>query len=367
VSLLDSHENDAVRELNALLASIGLIGAPQRVYVELLVRGPASFQSLLKRTRAAPEDVEGALQLLQRLFLVQRQVFRDNQRFYASHPRIAWRWQELEMVWSEGLTLSSVEFSPALLDVADEKRRRLMPKLRDASMRVFHPGFHTSVTIPRGRAYPDDDEYAYACAEAIILAERRIVALQKPPFLPHLALFWSAILDRRKAGIPYTRCATLEEVQRHGCAIVSRDMDELGIDLVVQPSSRIWRSLYLIDDRILLVRDDSGARFLVHREEVVSRCRTRLASVLADATPARTVVADLRRWAVEQAQAVRSQLGAGAEELFLNISEGGRFADIGPLNEHNLQLLSSGGFIKREEPRGYSIIAPTEGVLASLR
>jgi hypothetical protein len=263
--------------------------------------------------------------------------------------------------------LSSIELSPPLLDIDAEKRRRLMPQVRDAAMAAYQPGYHTSVMIPRGRAYPDDHEFAYACAEAIILAETSIVALQKPPILPHLSLFWSAILDRRAADVAYTRCVTLEEVLAHGCAIVSRDMDEVGVDLRLLPASGIRHSLYLVDDRILLFRNAAGQGRLVHHPDRVQKHRRRVEAALAIAAPGREVVAQVRAWADGRAAEVGRRLDPAAAALFRRICEGGRFAEVAKGEQTAVRALTRAGFVTATASGGYSAIAPTEGFLASFR
>lgn len=358
---------ELIAALRALLGRVGITGAPQDVYLDLLVAGPGTIQGLLRRTRIPPDQLSSALSLLRTLYLVQRQEFRHKERYYATHPGIAWRWRELDAVWATGLTLGSVEQSPPLPDAVHESRRQLMPRLRDASMALFHPSRHTSVTIPRGRAYPDDDEFAYACAEAIILAKESIVAIQKPPMLPHLSLFWSAILDRRAAAVAYRRCVPLSEALVHGCAIVERDIEEVGVQLVFQASHRIRKRLYLIDDRILLFRSNADEGYLAHRPEVVARHKRGADEALADAAHGLEVIAEVRRWAKHRASSVTRGLGVRAADLYLQIIEGGRFADLAVGDGPELGWLVDGGFLSPTWAGGYSACPPTDGFLASFR
>lgn len=357
------------RELSILLEHAGLPRWARVIYIFLLDHGPSTRQRLLRTCPVPPEELELSLQLLQALFLVQRQLFRDSERFYASHPNISWRWQELDLVWREQLTLGAVEEAPALMVAQAEERRRLLPQIRELCSTAYKAWPYTSVTIPRGRAYGDAHEYAYACAEAILLAEDRIISLHRPPSLPHVAIFWAAILDRRKEGIDYTRCVTLEEIFKHGLDVVTRDICEVGIRTFVVEADRIWKSLYLVDDRYLLAKSarQPPVGYLIRNSEIIERHVRRAERVIAQSLDSDRVMGFCSQWLEEVGDAVGREHGNEARDLVDRVGRAGIFCDLDAKGQRLAQSLKAAGIFRSFGGAKFAVTEPSEAVLESLR
>lgn len=355
--------------LDDLLARIGLPKHARTTYFFLLEHGPSTRQRLLRDIRLAPESIAAALDLLQLLFLVQRQVFRNKDRFYATHPNIAWRWQELEAVWSQQLTLGPVEDAPVLDLVPAEERRRLMPQIREVCLRVYKAWPYASVTIARNRSYADAHEYAFACAEAILLAQEQVVSLHRPPSLPHVALFWSAILDRRAAGVCFTRCITLGEMFKHGLSIVRRDVDDIGITTFVIERDDIWKSVYIVDDQYVLARTgtDAPVGLLIRNADMIRRYLARTQKVVARGIASSVALDFARKWAADAIDAVRRERGSRAAELVERVTEAGAFTDLGTQDRQLAEQLVQAGVFRALEGGRYALVEPPEASLASLR
>lgn len=348
------------------------------VYVALLEFGPHTEQALLRRRVVAVEELAQALKVLREvLLLIGEQRYRGKVRYYATNPRIAWRWQEFRFIWDRVLTLVPVDEVPLLQDMRDQERLEMLRAIRADAVALFDQRRHSLVEDGRGRVLADEGEYAQACAEVISLAEREIIAIDQPPYMTAtLPVFWSAITDRRAAGVTYRRYVPIEEILLHGLDVVARDIDEVGVDLQVINPATIRQRFYLVDDKFLLIKFANGSTsgsvaMLSHDRHKIQRYREWTAQAVATALPASEVLPSARRWAASLAHAAGRRFASDSHERVTHeIARMGKFAEFEPEHLPCIRDLLAEGFIEQVEPERYALAPPIDrafSTLASLR
>jgi hypothetical protein len=337
------------------------------VYLVLLEFGPHTKQALLQRRVLAVEDIDSALATLRHVLLIGEQQYRSKVRYYATNPRIAWRWQEFRFIWDRVLTLTPVDAEPPLEDDLDRERLRLLRTLRADAVALFDLRRHSLVEDGRGRALATEGEYAQACAEIISLAQQEIVAVDRPPYTTAtLPVFWSAITDRRAAGVAYRRYVPLEEMLLHGLDVVTRDIEEVGIDLHIVDPTVIRQRFYLVDGRFLLIKFNNqeagqATARLSYDKHKIQRFKELAERTVATAQPARDVLPAARRWANAMITEVSRRFGSGLHErITQDIARMGKFAQ---LHKEHLpivrDLVATGVIIRTEEER-YALAPPPD-------
>jgi hypothetical protein len=352
------------------LIAYGLPAGAADIYVALLERGPQTGQALLRSRIVSPNVLENSLSLLSSFLLIGEQRFRDRIRYYATTPRIAWRWQEFRLVWEHVKSMVPPELVPSLDDPRASARIALIRRLKFDAMKLYRAHPHTCIEAGRGRQLLTGQEYAHVSAEAMSIAESSIFAVDKPPHTnATLPVFWAAITDRREAGVSYTRCVPLSEVLLHGIDTVERDIRELGIELRLLRSEAIRKQFYLVDDKYLLAKGDTAADqpvgYLSFSREQIARCRELARRAIKTSTPAIEVVPALREWLASIAWRAERRLGNAADgDLLTRIGSRGKFSELGAEDEPRLARLLEGGLIVKQD-EGYTVALPTDSRFAS--
>jgi hypothetical protein len=343
------------------------------IYVTLLRFGPHTRQAVLQRRIVPVEEVDGAIAVLQSVLLIGEQRYRHKIRYYATNPSMAWRWQELRFIWDRVLTLVPVDDVPQLGDHRDQERLALLRALRTDAMTLYERRRHNVSEDGRGRVLTTDREYAQACAEIICLAGREIIAVDKPPHATAtLPVFWSAITDRRAAGVAYRRCVPFEEMLVHGLDVIARDIREVGVDLQIVDSEWIRQCFYLVDGKYLVIkfapRDTNAAvaRLSFDRHKI-QRFREMGRAVFAKALPAGDILPAAWKWAERIASGAARQFGTRKhEDVALEIARMGKFAEFAPEDRACIADLLSAGVIRSVEQDRYALTEPAVRSLAAL-
>jgi len=326
--------DDSKELVREKLRQFGLSVPAVDVYWFLLRYGAHTYQSLLKHRVVAHDELAHALQLLEYMLLVGQQQFREKERFYATNPRISWRWQEFQFVWDRVLTLVPVDHFPTLENVRDQKRMTLLRELQRETAKVYELRKHTAIEAKRGRSLVTDGEYAQVCAEAISLAKESIIAVDSPPHsTATLPVFWSAITDRCMNGVRYTRIVPISEVFLHGIDVVARDLEEVGVDLRIVNEELIRQRFYLVDRDIFVQRFTDHRRSkaigrLSYSKQKVDRLRRYAEKLLSVAVPAQDLISECRNWVASRAARLSQHFGPGRHsDVFTEIAQLGKFAE----------------------------------------
>lgn len=218
------------RKIYGLLAPYGIPDYCSFIYVFLLQRGASSYQTILASHIVQHDQLEGAISILSSIFLISKQIYRGKERFYAVDPNISWKWQEFKIIWECINELNSDPDISKILDVNDKKRIETIRELRAKCKIMYSRRPFNCVDGGKGRPQFSEGEYAQVCAETISLAAREIISVRRPPYKTDtLPISWSAITERRAAGIQIRSYVSIEEALHHGLDVVERDVSDIGI------------------------------------------------------------------------------------------------------------------------------------------
>lgn len=364
--------NISVRErLRSGLLKYGLPQPSVLVYLALLEFGPHTTQTLLQRRVVSVDDIDSALNTLRYVLLIGEQHYRDKLRYYATNPGISWRWQEFRLVWERVQELVPINEVPLLGNDRDQERLSLLQKLRDDAAALFEKRRHSLVDSGRGRALTTEGEYAQACAEVISLAEREIIAVDRPPYTTAtLPVFWAAITDRCAKGVRYQRYVPAEEMLQHGLKVVARDIEEVGVDLRIVDPESIRHRFYLIDSRFLLTRvsqgdPDNAVARLSYDKHKIERFRQLVNRTATTARPAREVLPEAQRWASAIASEAARRFGKEHERIVLEIAQMGKFGEFEHAHLPYIRDLLGDGIIKQVEQDRYALALPVDRAFAA--
>lgn len=241
-------------ELHSCLRQAGFSHDDCRVYLTLLEHRSPGYQRLVKATRLSLGAVQMALAKLQAMYLVVEMGETGQRRYCVTDPWNAWNALVLDQSWRSASSPLSVD--PDLSAESETKRHKLLRHIAGLAAEAFA---HDKRSVEEfQKVFDHEDEFAVACSNAFSDAKVRVIAAERPPRLPHVALFWPAIVDLREKGVSYTRYAPICEVFSHGIEIVHRDCDGLGIDLRIVPQSAIHTSLFMFDDDRLFLFGNDG-------------------------------------------------------------------------------------------------------------
>ena len=137
----------------------------------------------------------------------------------------------------------------------------------------------------------DDTQFAVLLSEAIDSANSQISALSTSPRLPHLSIIWEAIFQKLRSGVKYVRIADIAEIEEHGHFYISRDTQELGIQLCIHDANTITDKFYLVDNTIAVIFSPLGHGFsltgqVIRNSFIAGKYRKLLEQAHANSIPA---------------------------------------------------------------------------------
>jgi hypothetical protein len=339
--MTSTHETEA--ELETLLLDYGLRIPTIRLYIFLLTHGASTYQKLLRSRIVDFKDVEPSLFILSNLFLVSKQQLRDKERYYAVDPQIAWKWQEFKKVWDVLRRIVPKDTPPMFTNATDERRVALIKEIRKKSSNYFEKKPLSCVRGGRGRPQFDEGDYAHVCAEAISLASRRFLAVDRPPNDTRtLPIFWSAITERRENGVIYDRIVSVEEAFHHGLDIVKRDVKDIGIDIQFADHQLFTNTYYIVDDYCAIMRDDGSDDRIFSRitydKGKILRLHKHASKLQSQSAHARELIAPLKAYAASYI-ANLSNLTREQRDMLETIASMGKFANLNGASEDALSIL----------------------------
>lgn len=241
-------------ELHRCLRQAGFSHDDCQVYLTLLQYRSPGYQRLVKATRLSIDAVQMALAKLKAMYLVIEMGEAGQRRYCVTDPWNAWNALVLDQCWRSASTPLSV--NPNYRLESETKRHKLLRHIAGLAAETFASDKRSVEKFQK--VFDHEDEFAVACSNAFSEAKVSVVAAERPPRLPHVALFWPAIVDLREKGVNYTRYAPICEVFSHGIEIVHRDCEGLGIDLRIVPRDAIRTSLFMFDDNRLFLFGNDG-------------------------------------------------------------------------------------------------------------
>ena len=281
--------------LARLLFAFGLPAGASAVYVTLLTERPLTEA----RLRALSPEFRVALKLLTSMRLVNiDQDRKDRPVIYATDPEIGWLALSADIAWLNSNSLAPIRPTTPTGALSADQMRQLCANIATSAAVLHRP--HRISASHLWHPANSDVEMTHLIAEVILKATRRIIATSRAPRLEHLATIWAALTTRIADGVAYHRIAEVDEVKEHGLAIVSRDTNELAIDLRLVPARRIRTKFYIADDSLMAVYHIGtrmpGIRFgaITRHRHIIERHVARFWKLHAGALPAAPVIKMLR-------------------------------------------------------------------------
>jgi hypothetical protein len=291
-----------------LMFELGFDRTATQVYGVVLTCGPVPKRAIVSMLGGVSTEVGSALRQLHERGLV-GSVYRRLRRrqYYALGPNIAWRSLSSELLWRTTHELGPGDASPSIYDEIIAVARRLY---RPYAAALAHQEWDAATA----------DEFAQLICEVMGQARRTIVAVSKSPRLPQVASFWATLSDRLGVGVTYRRVVDLDEVIAHGLKIVTRDIEEHGIDVMVLERDRIHQKFYVVDGSFLAVFHsqeqvmeggaDTGVGRITTRGTILRRYARRFRQYADLAIPGRFVLRRLEMAAEELLECARERLGS---------------------------------------------------------
>jgi hypothetical protein len=298
--------DDSVR-LFQLMSELGFDRAATQVYGVVLTCGPVPQRAIVSMLSGVSTEVGSALRQLQERGLV-GSVYRRLRRrqYYAISPSIAWRSLSSELVWRTSEAIPAGNSAPGICD-----------EIATVGSRLYRP--YAAALAHHEWDAATADEFAQLICEAMGQARRTIVAVSTSPRLPQVASFWATMSDPLAVGVTYRRVVDLDEVIAHGLKIVTRDIEEHGIDVMVLERDRIHQKFYVVDGSFLAVfhrqeqaREggaDPGVGRITTRGTILRRYARRFRQYADLAIPGRFVVRRLEMASEELLECARERLG----------------------------------------------------------
>jgi hypothetical protein len=290
------------------MLELGFDRTSTQVYGVVLTCGPVPKKAIVSMLSGVSTEVGSALRQLQERDLV-GSVYRRLRRrqYYAISPNIAWRSLSSELLWRTTHELGPGDGSPSTYEEISAVARRLY---RPYAAALAHQEWDAATA----------DEFAQLICEVMGQARRTIVAVSTSPRLPQVASFWATLSDRLGVGVTYRRVVDLDEVIAHGLKIVTRDIEEHGIDVMVLERDRIHQKFYVVDGSFLAVfhsqeqvmegGTDTGVGRITTRGTILRRYARRFRQYADLAIPGRFVLRRMEIAAEELLQRARERLGS---------------------------------------------------------
>src|SRR5262245_1500631 len=234
------------------MTELGLERTATEVYGVVLTCGPVARKGIVAILPELGGQMDQALAVLARRGLIGSDYQRvRRRRFYAVVPHVAWRALGSDLRWNTMHWTESGLAAAGLAVHTVEERARLCDEIAAVAGRLYRP--HAAAVEHREWDAATDEEFARLICELIARARTSVLAVSRSPRLPQVALFWTTLTDRIAAGISYRRIVDLDEVIDHGLEVVTRDIEEYGIDVRMLERERIHHKFYVVDRSFLAV------------------------------------------------------------------------------------------------------------------
>lgn len=275
-----------------------------RVYCYLLCQDYASISKISIATNLIEQKVKIATEYLLELRVVAFDIIRKKYILYALDPDIVWEAHCNNTTWRFVNTLDDYDMTRAS-DNLPVKNRDLLEYFNKSMNEII--GYATklyrsysSVANHRWRDAIDDEHMATLLSESIQQANFIIRGVSSSPRLSQVALIWQSIVDRMEKGVKYHRVADLTEIIEHGLYVVQRDMEQIGVRLMILDTTEIDQKFYVVDKSLVVVYHKIGVEGVqtigrvTNYGPIVDRYKKRFDSYSKKAIPGHFVLAVLR-------------------------------------------------------------------------
>lgn len=292
------------KQIARLMLEFGFTRTTVVLYSSLLTDGPLAMDKLASLTNQGPKQIKESVGQLMRLRLIGRERQKNQLAYYAADPDIAWLALSADLVWSTDTTMGHIRNLPDTGNPNIEHLRMLCREISTLAQQLYRP--QNGVRHHRERDAETPEELAQLTCEIISLANRQILAVSKSPRLPQVSSFWAVLTTRLQEGVKYHRIADIDEVIEHGLKIVSRDIEEYGVDLWIAEQRQITNTFYIVDNRFLSVSHQPkeasassriGLGRITNQPQIIARYKKRFDHLSKAAIPGAVVVKHLRQGA----------------------------------------------------------------------
>jgi hypothetical protein len=327
------------------------------LYLTMLQEGPIDIDQAAGTSSEFPARTK-AIEHLLLMHLITFDFVRGHRVLFVIDPEIAWAAHSIDLGWR---TQEPSRGDPEERRVEDETRDSAK-LLEDLASRCTQ--LHRGQTSPhdpfkhKHRDLQDASHFMAWLALAIGSAKDEVVAVEVPPRSSAVAPFWSALRRQMDAGLRYTRIIGTGEILEHGLDIVRRDITKFKINLRVAPLSELTDAFYLIDGRLLFLKNLRGlqnsdeqpffGRFTTHAkivERYKVKFRERYVPLSIDGL---TVVERLEEIAEDHRRSLSSS-PPECVDVFDRVSRMGKFAQIETARRPVLPTLEAMGVLSRNE------------------
>ncbi|MHC4160250.1 MAG: hypothetical protein ACYSSO_14350 [Planctomycetota bacterium] len=290
-----------LEKLYQIMDHVGMGDSVAKIYGYLLLKEYASINKICSATNLSKKPVKDSIERLLELRVIAFDMVRDTYVLYALDPEVVWPAFANETKWRFSYTLPDYDLvRPS--DNLPVRHRDLfihvfnsVDEIKAISSEIFRS--YAAVENHKWRDAIDNEHMATLLSEAIQQAQSVIQAVSSSPRLPQVALIWQSLVSRMEDGVSYHRIADLTEIIEHGLYIVGRDMEKVGVNLMVLGTSDVEHKFYIIDKNFVVVFHRTGGveRFetigrVTNHKPIIGRYRKRFESYREMAVPGHFVL-----------------------------------------------------------------------------
>ncbi|MDY0040504.1 MAG: hypothetical protein RBS57_09345 [Desulforhabdus sp.] len=293
-----------VEQLHEVMRRVGFSEETARVYGYLLLQDYASINKICTSTGLKKGQVHASVDDLLDLRVIAFDMVRYKYVLYALDPEVVWPAFANETTWRFSNTLEDYDLARVDDNLPVRHRELLVhvyesvDEIKTIASNVYRS--YAAVKNHRWRDAIDTEHMAALLSETIQQADSVIRAVSSSPRLPQVALIWQSITGRMETGVEYHRIADLTELIEHGLYVVERDMDEIGVKLMVLDTSDVEHKFYIVNRSLVVVYHRTGAGGVetigrvTNHKRIVDRYRKRFESYVEKAVPGSFVLEALR-------------------------------------------------------------------------
>ncbi len=281
------------QQIAVQLRKLGFGQEAADLYVALLRNGPLTLEAVSSRAGLKPEEAVPFLVTM----ISNRLVFEHKGQYWVLNPKKAFKSLSDEVLWSVTSTTSdSLEDVPEDQVTDVREKRQACQILRSLAGELY---IHRSpIAVGKIEIARNPNQLAALLTEAIDKAQDQVLCISTSPRQPQLSVIWNSILSRIQAGVKYKRIVDLREIVEHGYKIVTRDVEEVGVELYVAERDLIDRKFYVVDEEFVVMfapnrRNLHGFSLtgqVISNKMIVKDYRRAFETLMAQSTPAAFVL-----------------------------------------------------------------------------
>lgn len=363
VSHVSQKQRSVVKNFIDHLVKFGFVYQDGLVYAFLLQHGRLTVQQLLHASRTDPSELDSSLTKLCQFCLVTEVASDGGRCFRAVDPQLSWQAFGYAALWQ---TAESPTKPFDRNESADPKLIQI--RVITSAAQALYKSKADKVSRYR-KAYDSVEEFSLDCGQALMSAQREVVASETSPRRLQTSLFWPSIVSMRERGVVYTRYCDIEEICMHGIDVVRRDVHEMNIKICVVPRRIRRHSFFIVDGLVMFVHkysEASAAKF----HGTCSKNSGLIGRYLGEQIPAlskqsmlfQDIVSDLEQNIANKRTILKMENQSGSiEAVFNKIVSLGKFAPLSVLERKIADDLCGFGCL-RKNAEGYCVSLEGSGL-----